>query len=181
MIFSKLIFDAIEEKKDIKIGDRIIHITPKFTKRDFLNSLNDLGTKSEQEYFELFGVTPISLEMYPTIKGIKEEFGVSYKELSNIGKIDLCKRVGHTSIDTTLKYYNKSKKEKDEKVWKEAPSLDYLEFMIWFGDNKELYNKLKSFKEDSKCSWEKIKELKYRDIDLENNTINIETDEIDIC
>lgn len=47
MIFSKLIFDAIEEKKDIKIGDRIIHITPKFTKRDFLNSLNDLGTKSE--------------------------------------------------------------------------------------------------------------------------------------
>lgn len=180
MIITKSIFEAIESKTDIKIDNRIIHITPKLTKREFLESLNDLGKKSEQEYFELFGVTPISLEMYPTIKGIKEEFGVSYQELSNIGKTDLCKRVGHSSIETTLKYYKKTTQGEDVKVWKSEPSLDYLEFMIWFGDNKELYEKLKLLKEKASCTWEDFKNIKWNDVDLQNKVIYIEEKEMEI-
>ena len=182
MAFINVLFDAIENKKDIKFGDKIIHITPKLTKRDFLNSLNDIGEKSEQEYFEYFDLTPISLQMYPTIKNIKEEYGISYKDLSDIGRIDLSKRVGHSSINTTLKYYqNCNNKNNDSIIRKELPQFDYLEFMVWFGDNKELYKKLKPLKEDSKSTWKEIKNLKWRDVDLENNVISISNDEIDIC
>ena len=79
MLYMNSLFEAILSKKSIKIGDKTIYIMPKLSKRDFLNSLNDLGKKSEQEYFEYFGLTPISLQMYPTIKNIKEECGISYK------------------------------------------------------------------------------------------------------
>ncbi len=182
MAFINVLFDAIENKNDIKLGDKIIHITPKLTKRDFLNSLNDLGKKSEQEYFEYFDLTPISLQMYPTIKNIKEEYGISYKELSNIGRTDLSKRVGHSSINTTLKYYqNCSNKNNNSIIRKKLPQFDYLEFMVWFGDNKELYNQLKPLKEDSKSTWKEIKNLKWGDVDLENNVISIPNDEVDIC
>jgi len=75
--------------------------------------------------------------MYPTIKNIKEEYGISYKDLSDIGRIDLSKRVGHSSINTTLKYYqNCNNKNNDSIIRKELPQFDYLEFMVWFGDNK---------------------------------------------
>ena len=53
--------------------------------------------------------------------------------------------------------------------------------MVWFGDNKELYKKLKPLKEDSNSTWKEIKNLKWRDVDLENNVISISNDEIDIC
>ena len=53
--------------------------------------------------------------------------------------------------------------------------------MIWFGDNKDLYNQLKSIKENAECSWKEIRNLKWKDIDLENNNITILNDEIDIC
>lgn len=120
--------------------------------------------------------------MYPTIKNIKEEYGISYKDLSDIGRIDLSKRVGHSSINTTLKYYqNCNNKNNDSIIRKELPQFDYLEFMVWFGDNKELYKKLKPLKEDSKSTWKEIKNLKWRDVDLENNVISISNDEIDIC
>lgn len=182
MLYMNSLFEAILSKKSIKIGDKTIYIMPKLSKRDFLNSLNDLGKKSEQEYFEYFGLTQISLQMYPTIKNIKEEYGISYKELSNIGRIDLSKRIGHSSTNTTLKYYQNCKnKTNDSIIMKELPQFDYLEFMVWFGDNKELYKKLKPLKEDSNSTWKEIKNLKWRDVDLENNVISISNDEIDIC
>ncbi len=188
-LYVKGIFEAILTKKDVKIGDRIIHITPKLTKKDFLESLNDMGKKSEKEYFEYFGITPIALEMYPTIKGIKEEYNISYKELSNLGCMDLTNRVGHSTIDTTLKYYksNNSKKEKtkskknNQNVPKELPSFDYLEFIIFFENNKDLYEKLKPLKEKASCSWETFKNLKWKDVDLEKETVCLESEEIDIC
>ena len=65
------LYEAILSKKSIKVGDKIIFIEPKLTKKEFLDSLNDLGKKSEQEYFEYFDLTPISLQMYPTVKYIK--------------------------------------------------------------------------------------------------------------
>ena len=182
MLYMNSLFEAILSKKNIKIGDKTINITPKLSKRDFLNSLNDLGKKSEQEYFEYFDLTPISLQIYPTIKSIKEEYGISYEDLSDIGRIDLSKRVGHSSINATLKYYqNCNNKNNDSIIRKESPQFDYLEFMVWFGDNKELYKKLKPLKEDSKSTWKEIKNLKWRDVDLENNVISISNDEIDIC
>ena len=172
MLYMNSLFEAILSKKNIKIGDKTINITPKLSKRDFLNSLNDLGKKSEQEYFEYFDLTPISLQIYPTIKSIKEEYGISYEDLSDIGRIDLSKRVGHSSINATLKYYqNCNNKNNDSIIRKELPQFDYLEFMVWFGDNKELYKKLKPLKEDSKSTWKEIKNLKWRDVDLENNVI----------
>lgn len=188
-VYMKGIFEAIETKKDIKIGDRIIHITPKLTKRDFFESLNDMGKESEKEYFECFGITPISIEMYPTVKGIKEENNISYKELSNITSADLTNRVGHTTINTTLKYYkgktNNKQQTKSKKniknIPKELPPLDYLEFIIYFGDNKELYEKLKPLKEKTSCSWEYFRNMKWKDVDLEKGTICIESEEIEIC
>ena len=89
MIYMKSIFEAIETKKDIKVGNSIIHITPRLTKKDFLDSLNDMGKKTEKEYFEYFGTSPIAIEMYPTIKGIKDDYNVSYNELSNCGRPEL--------------------------------------------------------------------------------------------
>lgn len=184
-MFINILFDAIVNGEDIKINDKIIHITPKLTKIDFFESLKDWGKESEKEYFEYFGLTPISLRLYPTVKNIKEKYGISYNELSEIGKLDLIKRLGHSPIQTTLEYYkdcsNKINKEDKSKICKDAPTSDYLEFMIWFGDNKELYNKLKYLREEEKCSWKEIKNLKYGDIDFENSEINIEKDEIDIC
>lgn len=186
------IFEAIETKKDIKVGDRIIHITPKLTKRDFLESLNDMGKESEKEYFECFGYSPMAIGMYPTIKGIKEEYNISYKELSNVGRMDIkavSKRLRHSTIDTTLKYYrsnpakkeNPKSKKNNQNVPKEPPSFDYLEFIIYFGDNKELYEKLKPLKEKASCSWEYFRNMKWKDVDLEKGTICIESEEIEIC
>lgn len=176
MIFMKSIFEAIETKKDIKVGDRIIHITPRLTKKDFLDSLSDIGKKTEKEYFEYFGTSPIAIEMYPTIKGIKDDYNVSYKELSNIGRTDLIKRVGHNSIDTTLKYYkgNSKSKKNNQNKHKELPDYDYLEFIIYFTDNKDLYEKLKPLKEKASCSWETFRNLKWKDINLEEELIYIE-------
>ena len=101
------LYEAILSKKSIKVGDKIIFIEPKLTKKEFLDSLNDLGKKSEQEYFEYFDLTPISLQMYPTVKYIKEKYGISYKELSNIGRIDLSKIVGHSITKEILKCRSK--------------------------------------------------------------------------
>lgn len=178
MIYMKSIFEAIETKKDVKIGERVIHITPKLTKKDFLKSLNDMGKKTEKEYFEYFGTSPIAIEMYPTIKGIKEEYNISYKELSDIGRGDLIKRVGHSSVNTTLKYYNNlTSKKNNQNEHKEFPDYDYLEFIIYFTDNKDLYDKLKPLKEKAACSWEKFKNIKWEDIDLEKGKIYIEPEE----
>lgn len=101
---------------------------------------------------------------------------IMYQELSNIGRSDLIKRVGHSSIDTTLKYYNgnsKSKKNNQNKH-KELPDYDYLEFIIYFTDNKDLYEKLKPLKEKASCSWETFRNLKWKDINLEEEVIYIE-------
>ena len=59
--------------------------------------------------------------------------------------------------------------------------LDYIDFIKCFGDNKELYRQLKSLKEDSKSTWKEIRNLKWEDIDLENNIVTISNDGIDIC
>lgn len=176
MFYTKILFEAIETKKDIKVGNKLIHITPKLTKRDFLESLNDMGKESEKEYFECFGTSPIAIEMYPTIKGIKDDYNISYKELSNIGRTDLIKRLGHNSIDTTLKYYKGNSKSKKNSLnkHKELPDYDYLEFIIYFTDNKDLYDKLKPLKEKASCSWEAFRNLKWKDINLEEELIYIE-------
>lgn len=150
MIYMKSIFEAIE------------------TKKDFLKSLNDIGKKTEKEYFEYFGTSPIAIEMYPTIKRIKEEYNISYKELSDIGRGNLIKRERHSSVNTTLKYYNSlMSKNNNQNEHKEFPDYDYLEFIIYFTDNKDLYDKLKPLKEKAACSWEKFKNLKWEDIYLE--------------
>lgn len=176
MIYMKSIFEAIETKKDIKVGNSIIRITPRLTKKDFLDSLNDMGKKTEKEYFEYFGTSPIAIEMYPTIKGIKDDYNVSYKELSNIGRTDLIKRVGHSSIETTLKYYKSNSKnnKNNQNKHKELPDYDYLEFIIYFTDNKDLYEKLKPLKEKASCPWETFRNLKWKDINLEEELIYME-------
>lgn len=192
MLYMNGIFEAIETKKDIKVGDRIIHITPKLTKRDFFESLNDMGKESEKEYFECFGYSPLAIRLYPTIRGIKQEYNISYKELSNVGKQDIklvSKRLGHSTVDTILKYYKSNDTEKEnpkskknhQNVPKELPSFDYLEFIIHFGDNKELYDELKPLKEKASCSWEYFRNMKWKDVDLEKGTMCIESEEIDIC
>lgn len=184
MLYGSGLFEAILENKKIKIGNKTIEVTRRFGKRAFLESLNDLGKRSEQEYFEYFGCTPMAIGMYPTIKEIKEKNKISYKALSNIGNPDLSKILGHCSTDTTLKYYknynDESNKKQVSKIWKEPPPFEYLEFMIWFGDNEDLYNKLKPLREDAQCSWKEMKKIKWKDINFENKTIAITNDEIDI-
>ena len=49
--------------------------------------------------------------------------------------------------------------------------IDYLEFSLCFGDNQKLYNLLKPIKDSGKLSWKEIRNIKYSDIDLENQTI----------
>ncbi len=52
--------------------------------------------------------------------------------------------------------------------------MDYLEFIKYFGSNKELYEKLKSVRINS--SWKELHNTTLRDINFENRTINIETE-----
>ena len=58
-------------------------------------------------------------------------------------------------------------KNNNQNEHKEFPDYDYLEFIIYFTDNKDLYDKLKPLKEKAACSWEKFKNLKWEDIYLE--------------
>lgn len=48
---------------------------------------------------------------------------------------------------------------------------DFLEFSRIFGFNKEKYLKLKPLKDKADVTWEQISNIKYGDIDFENNTI----------
>lgn len=53
-------------------------------------------------------------------------------------------------------------------------NTDYFEFSKIFGDNKKLYETLKPIKQNGKITWKELKELKFSNIDFENNTITIE-------
>lgn len=48
---------------------------------------------------------------------------------------------------------------------------DFFEFSKHFGFDKERYLLLKPLKEKAEVTWEDIKNIKYGDIDFENNTI----------
>lgn len=49
---------------------------------------------------------------------------------------------------------------------------DYIQFSRYFGDNPELFEKLKPLKEEAEVSWEDITKLKWSDIDLENGVVH---------
>lgn len=180
----EIIFKACMSSKKIVVGERTVVITPKFSKRDFFESLNDIEKDSEKKYFDYFGYSEMSIKLYPTIKGIKDEYNIGYQKLSEIGELNLKSSLGHSSIMNTLNYYkdtNDLSIDNFNKSFKDGNVIDYLEFVKYFGDNIELYGKLKQLKEDSSSTWKEIKNLKWKDVDLENGIINIETEEIDIC
>lgn len=51
---------------------------------------------------------------------------------------------------------------------------DYFQFFKYFGNDIEIYKKLKPLKDEAEVSWRDIKNLKWGDIDLENNTVRFE-------
>ncbi len=179
----EIIFKACMSSKKIVVGERTIVITPKFSKRDFFESLNDMGKDTEKKYFDYFGYSEMAIKLYPTIKGIKDEYNIDYQKLSEIGKLNLKSILGHSSIMDTLKYYkgiDDLSIDNFDETFKDGDVIDYLEFVKYFGNNRELYEKLKHLKGDSLSSWKEIRNLKWKDVDLENGIINIETEEIDI-
>ncbi len=101
----EIIFKACMSSKKIVVGERTIVITPKFSKRDFFESLNDMGKDTEKKYFDYFGYSEMAIKLYPTIKGIKDEYNIDYQKLSEIGKLNLKSILGHSSIMDTLTYY----------------------------------------------------------------------------
>ncbi len=54
---------------------------------------------------------------------------------------------------------------------KDIEANDYFQFYKCFGNNVELYKTLKQFKEEAEVSWQDIKNIKWGDMDLENNTV----------
>lgn len=109
-----IVIEAINQKKDIPYKDRKLKVTSKLSKKDYFDSL-DIA-KYDWEYFRYFGISDLSVALYPTIRQLKIEGEVSYKELSNLrwGDIDFSKneiliqeRLGHSrrSIEITEKYY----------------------------------------------------------------------------
>ena len=127
--------------------------------------LTHIDEEIEREYIQYFGVSDISLKLYPTVKKIKDDYNVSYKELSKIKYNDLViahlevdKRIGHKNTEITSvinkKYKRYYTKEECSKVLENygiesANSIDindYFEFYKLFGNNPELYKKLKPLK-----------------------------------
>lgn len=185
-----------KSKKEIKV-------VPKFSKLDFFEVLTHIDEEIEREYIQYFGVSDISLKLYPTVKKIKDDYNVSYKELSKIKYNDLViahlevdKRIGHKNTEITSvinknykKYYTKEEFAKilENHGIESDNSIDindYFEFYKLFGNNPELYKKLKPLKEDAEVSWEEIKSIKYEDIDFKNKNIYFkkenDLDEIEI-
>lgn len=185
-----------KSKKEIKV-------VPKFSKLDFFEVLTHIDEEIEREYIQYFGVSDISLKLYPTVKKIKDDYNVSYKELSKIKYNDLViahlevdKRIGHKNTEITSvinknykKYYTKEECAKilENHGIESDNSIDindYFEFYKLFGNNPELYKKLKPLKEDAEVSWEEIKSIKYEDIDFKNKNIYFkkenDLDEIEI-
>lgn len=49
---------------------------------------------------------------------------------------------------------------------------DFFQFSRYFGFNKELYLLLRPLKNDAEVTWEDICNIKYGDIDFQNNTVS---------
>ena len=196
---------SIAHNGKIKLNkaNKEIKVVPKFSKLDFFEVLTHIDEEIEREYIQYFGVSDISLKLYPTVKKIKDDYNVSYKELSKIkyndleiAQLEVDKRIGHKNIEITSvinkKYKRYYTKEECSKVLENygiesANSIDindYFEFYKLFGNNPELYKKLKPLKEDAEVSWEEIKFIKYEDIDFKNKNIYFkkenDLDEIEI-
>lgn len=196
---------SIAHNGKIKLNksNKEIKVVPKFSKLDFFEVLTHIDEEIEREYIQYFGVSDISLKLYPTVKKIKDDYNVSYKELSKIKYNDLViahlevdKRIGHKNTEITSvinknykKYYTKAECAKilENHGIESDNSIDindYFEFYKLFGNNPELYKKLKPLKEDAEVSWKEIKSIKYEDIDFKNRNIYFkkenDLDEIEI-
>lgn len=196
---------SISHNGKIKLtkANKEIKVVPKFSKLDFFEVLTHIDEEIEREYIQYFGVSDISLKLYPTVKKIKDDYNVSYKELSKIkyndleiAQLEVDKRIGHKNIEITSvinkkykRYYTKQECSKVLENYRieSANSIDindYFEFYKLFGNNPELYKKLKPLKEDAEVSWEEIKSIKYEDIDFKNKNIYFkkenDLDEIEI-
>lgn len=55
---------------------------------------------------------------------------------------------------------------------KDIEANDYFQFYKCFGNNVELYKTFRPLKEEAEVSWQDIKNLQWRDIDLENSTVS---------
>lgn len=56
---------------------------------------------------------------------------------------------------------------------KNIEANDYFQFVKYFGNNVELYKSLKPLKDEAEVSWQDIKNIKWQDVNLENQTITI--------
>lgn len=49
---------------------------------------------------------------------------------------------------------------------------DYFQFFKYFGNNVDLYKKLKTLKDESEVTWKDIYNIKWGDVNLRNNTVS---------
>ena len=104
---------------------------------------------------------------------------------------NLIKKYGHKEPTITAVIYAASmqdrftQKEKQEFLQKlgfppnsEIDFKDYLEFYKIYGSNPQFYIMFKPLKDSAEISWEKLRGIKWENIDFKNKTIKIDSKEI---
>lgn len=97
-----------------------------------------------------------------------------------MAKIEISEEISRYLLEKKETIEDKNRMPKNEDVLKlfgienetDIEANDYFQFFKYFGNDIEMYKKLKPLKDNAEVSWRDIKNLKWKDIDLQNNTIS---------
>ncbi len=134
-----------------------------------VNDKNKLDFNEDRglEYISYFGYSDLSRELYPTIEKICREYKTNYNYINHLPRLN-------TELERKVLI-----KPEEEKIYIKNISneeADYLEFCLLFGENRNLYNKLKLLRK-SEVSWKEIKNLRFGDIDFEKRIVHFKNNE----